>query len=953
MTYSYFQNQSRGSESKKVKELDMNKQLLQIAGLGLLISGLTACQKPAGSSAETVAGLEVESLSAFSKACSEQPSSNVSIVGIQKVVSDKVAQLSLSSGVNCDDAALAVWKVGNTVIGYGQSISTQFNGSGSYVISVEIPNAAEIAALESARNVASKVTSSTENSVLVVEQSLTVSNSGIVISGPQLGTEGFSYTYSLAIPTGVSVTSVAWDFNDGSGVVSSLSPVQHNFVAGIYSVSAQITKADGTSESLQQSVTILPFPDGKFCPLDQLAIVGPTEVPVQRLSDFSLNISSCLSSLVTQVQWNFGDGTNPVSGSSVRHAFETAGTYEVSVSFTVYGNSVTVVRSFVVTDNLDPLPPGPTPAPNPNGCAQLGATRVIDGESIEETMTCGLDGQKTMSYINKVSQTCSVVGSSLEWVTQGTQKTLVSEGACTAQSCLLVTESGTEKLIDGASKPLYTTKTPQASCTDVQVTRVCNNGVLSGSDAAQFLSCNAGCGEFGVHGTVNTGVVTGSTEVAKSCQFGEAGVTSTVNLIADMTCSSGEIVSSNTRQGDVTREGVCPTYSWVATENYTACSAACGGSQDRVYECKNNLGQISDSARCSGQAPQESRVCDGDPQSVFKTSTVVTHEEANTCQTCPKNQIGIIVQTRDVTTTTTMACVDHAVQTSSEVQNGAWVKESYCQDFTPKRCSSDSLSNDMAHGRYAWMVKCQDSSPAIKDFLAMFEDVKSQGFGLNTPGRVLYPTFMDSSTKKIWKAPTNAKAECAIPPTAYVAGVCVSSCSTPEQQILVDAREGMKYMSFVDALVSKVEAVKTLHDRSAMSSKELRTTKVENWVTEIEDADHQILVFKTQSGGSLRVTTNHPILSEKGTMKLAQDFKVGESLIQLGGKLDPIVSIEPVTHHGKVYNLFVKSSSPQQNVVVIGGFLNGTAFFQNEGSDQLNRVLFRQSLIKGVFSGVK
>jgi hypothetical protein len=82
-------------------------------------------------------------------------------------------------------------------------------------------------------------------------------------------------------------------------------------------------------------------------------------------------------------------------------------------------------------------------------------------------------------------------------------------------------------------------------------------------------------------------------------------------------------------------------------------------------------------------------------------------------------------------------------------------------------------------------------------------------------------------------------------------------------------------------------------------------------------------------------------------MKLAGEFKVGESLVMLGGVLDPIVSIEKVQYFGKVYNVFVKSAALQHNIVVTNGYLNGTAFFQNEGSNQLNRVLLRQKLIRG------
>jgi hypothetical protein len=251
------------------------------------------------------------------------------------------------------------------------------------------------------------------------------------------------------------------------------------------------------------------------------------------------------------------------------------------------------------------------------------------------------------------------------------------------------------------------------------------------------------------------------------------------------------------------------------------------------------------------------------------------------------------------------------------------------------------------------MVKCQDSNPVIKEFLAQFEEVKYKGYGLDTPGRVLYPTFMSTDTKKVWSAPKSASGSCVTPANVYVAGVCLSSCATPEQQILVEHQNKMKYMPFIEALTRNIQQVGTLQSNSTMSSKVLASTKVDVWVTEMVDSDHDILVFNMKSGGQLKLTPNHPVLTADGVMKLSGDFKAGESLVQLGGKLDPIVSIEKTVHHGKVYNVFVKSSDLRKNVVVTNGYLNGTAFYQNEGAKFMNRALFREQLFRGAFPNAK
>jgi PKD repeat protein len=913
------------------------KTQFRVLLLSSVVLAMTGCQK---SGTDTAAELNVtEGASVALKSCQSGPSQNVTIEGLENLKSGQKTRLSLSSGVNCDDAASALWKVGNTLIGSGGTVEAEIMGSGNYVVSVEIPVGSQ-----SQNKMAAKATTQS----ISIQQSITVTDSGVMVSGPQAGTADVSYNFSLAIPAGVQLASAQWDFGDGSPIENSLATRAHTFSEGVYQIKVKLTRADGVVENLQHQITLLPVPEGRYCALDQMAIVGATEVPALRPVDFSVNLSDCLKSVVTRVQWTFGDQSPLVSGSTASHTYQTEGVYTVSAQVSLNGTSVTLIREITVSENLETMP-GPVPAPNPNRCVGSGTTRVVDGNVSTETQACGVDGSKEMTYREQITQQCSLVGEGLEWVEVSRSKVLVSEGQCSGQSCSLVTESGTEVLKNGESRTLYSSKSPVGACQDVQVIRTCANGVLSGSDTAKFLSCQSGCGDFGVNGTVKTGVVIGEISVPVTCKFGEEGITSVYSQIADKTCNNGSVVTSNTRQGDVKTAGACPVYSWVATDQYTACSASCGGTQSRQFECRNANGVVSPAERCESAMPVETRVCDGDPNAVAKVETAVTSEQAPSCATCPKNQIGVVVKERTVTTLNTTACVDHKIQTTAQVTNGAWVEEKYCRDLTPARCSQDSLSNPQAHGRYDWMVKCQDQVPVIKEFLAELNDVKYQSFGLNTPGRVLYPTFMNSATKKPWIAPKTKDAACVVPESAYVAGVCVSSCATPEQQILVEQEKKLKYMPFIDALTQKIPVVATLQSNSTMASKTVAKTQVDAWVTEMFDGDHDILVFNMKSGGQLKLTTNHPILAQNGVMKMSSEFKVGESLVQLGGKLDPIVSIEKAVHHGKVYNLFVKSSALQKNVVVTNGYLNGTAFYQNEGTQFLNRALFRERMIRGAF----
>jgi len=592
----------------------------------------------------------------------------------------------------------------------------------------------------------------------------------------------------------------------------------------------------------------------------------------------------------------------------------------------------------------------PTPAPV---CPS--PSREVFGADETKSVACGTDGKKDVTSAVKIIEECAVAGGALVWSEVARTTIVKKEGPCTGQSCRLPDGS---LMPDKTSRKFYSSAAPQGRCEEASETRACDNGVLSGSSTFTQMTCRSGCGDFGRDGTVKTGVVAGETSSQVTCPFGETGVNDIYESLVDQTCSDGKIVESNKRQGKKIKAGVCPTYSWNPTDSWGVCSADCGGEQKRVYECRDDKGAVADASRCASVMPTETRVCDGNPSAVVRTESAKTQERAgSTTERCPANQIGVIVQIRDVTTTKTYGCVDHkAAVAKTDVVNGAWATERYCRDYVAHRCSQDSLSNGMAEGRYQWMRKCADEVPVIKRFLTEFADVKVNGnFTISSEGtRHLYPTFMDTATtpEKPWRAPTSPSASCDVPKTAYVAAVCLSSCATPEQEILVaaEAKLERRNMPFIDALTRDAKFVATLQSSSTMSSKDVVNTKVQQWVTEMIDTDHDIVEFHLKSGRSLRLTPNHPVIAEDGSMKLAGGFKVGENLVRLGGELDPIVSIDNVKYHGKVYNLFVESSELLKNIVVTNGYLNGTAFYQNEGASNLNRQLLRKKLTVGVLA---
>lgn len=724
------------------------------------------------------------------------------------------------------------------------------------------------------------------------------------ISGPTIGIAFAPLSFQLSVPAGYILTSAQWNWGDGSAVQSGTGVMGHTYnTAGLYTIAVTMFDGAGNQSVATLFLNIINYLDGFDC-ATQTSITVPSDAVVGTPISVSANIPSCIASRITEVRWDFGDGSGPVTSSTAQHTFTAPGDYTVIsyISSSFPGSN----PLFTLEQVIHVAAPAPTPTPNPD------PTPV---PTPEPTATPIATPTPTATPTPVPTATPTPVPTPVATPVPTPTATPVPTPIPTPVPTPVPTATPTP-----TATPVPTaTPTPVPTATPVPT-------------------------------PVPTPIATPApTPVPTPAPTPIPTPTPVPTPVATPVPTP---VPTPVATPIPTPAPV--TYSWVATESWTSCSDNCGGMQSRIYECRDNNGSVANPNLCATSAPVETRLCDGNPLAVQREERETSQEQGGSTTLCPKNQIGVVVMTRDVTTVRTYMCIDHKVQIGSERKEyGNWVKESYCRDYVAHRCSQDSLSTTEAKGRYAWMVKCKDEDPTIKEFLEKFGDVKKNGWGLNTGSRRLYPTFMNTAYKpeKPWIAPKNSKASCAMPTSAYVAAVCVSSCATPDQEILAQAEAKMKmrYVPFVEALLKNYGFVSTLQSNSSMSSKSVVKTKVDQWVDELVDTNHEIVEFHMKSGRILKLTPNHPVVTDQGSLKTAGEFKVGESLVMLGGDLDPIVSINEVNYFGKVYNVFVKSNSIHKNIVVTNGYLNGTAFFQNEGQQYLNRVVLRDKLLRGVF----
>lgn len=261
----------------------------------------------------------------------------------------------------------------------------------------------------------------------------------------------------------------------------------------------------------------------------------------------------------------------------------------------------------------------------------------------------------------------------------------------------------------------------------------------------------------------------------------------------------------------------------------------------------------------------------------------------------------------------------------------------------PVRCETDSLDQTVVEGRNAWFKRCK---PELYDMV--YSEGNEFTFNGKRFDRRLYVTFGVPNAEGgfsypgNWMAPTDVNADCKSAPKYVPIGVCTSGCYQGDQNLLF--AEGN--VEIAQAMEANLKNVVTLSSQATLEKPSSQLSPIRNFLASIRDAQHELLEFRTLSGGALTVTVEHPLLDSEGKMRRADTFKNGEALVQASGQADPIVSIVGKTTFGKVYNLDVQSEGSLENIVIAQGFLNGSLFYQNGGGvAKLNQVIFRQSVL--------
>ncbi len=286
------------------------------------------------------------------------------------------------------------------------------------------------------------------------------------------------------------------------------------------------------------------------------------------------------------------------------------------------------------------------------------------------------------------------------------------------------------------------------------------------------------------------------------------------------------------------------------------------------------------------------------------------------------------------------------------------------------RCTQwgDSLGQGQAQGRNRWALSCYskrsrelneriktqperarelvDESLRAMTYTALIRNVETNNEGISGPKR--YATFgmwnpetNEPVNPDHWMAPISETDPCELPRAEFaLVAFCVEGCFSSGQVVRFEEGE----FTIPRAISRKGLKVMTVAEGSTLQSVHWQATPIKGFVETLGRSDQEVVRITTESGHTLTVTPNHPILIHSGALIEARNLQPHDLLILETGEWSAISRLSTEHYFGKVYNLTVDSENPIENLVSSGGIVNGSVYFQNEGSDWMNRLLMRVNL---------
>lgn len=264
-------------------------------------------------------------------------------------------------------------------------------------------------------------------------------------------------------------------------------------------------------------------------------------------------------------------------------------------------------------------------------------------------------------------------------------------------------------------------------------------------------------------------------------------------------------------------------------------------------------------------------------------------------------------------------------------------------DPTNQRCANAyGVTSAQAQERYAWALYCRNN-PGMRSASHYMtpESVDAYNNASASLKPWLFPVYYDFIFAGTWDVPSGAGTNCTLLPASAVhAGLCVAGCYDENTSLrFADGELGIK----AAFQAGKLDLV-TLAETATLDNLQFFENHVASYTVDKFEDWQEIYTLTMKSGGTLRVTSEHPLLTSDGVMRQAQALQLKDELIREDGSFDPIVQIQTARIFGKVYNVRPVTVDYTSNILVAGGYLNGSQRYQNEFLHTINSLILRRAL---------
>lgn len=233
----------------------------------------------------------------------------------------------------------------------------------------------------------------------------------------------------------------------------------------------------------------------------------------------------------------------------------------------------------------------------------------------------------------------------------------------------------------------------------------------------------------------------------------------------------------------------------------------------------------------------------------------------------------------------------------------------------------------------------------------------------------------------VYVAPTNPNAgfvdanNAAFDPEAVLLAFCVAGCFSPDQVVQVpnfdtqgDSRRvipigsdnDVRKMAIEQAEAEKIRHIMTLTKDSKLDRLAYQFTEVKKYTKDIDPGKQyrqpqDFVTLHFAKGGSLTTTTEHPILTTEGDLKVSSAFKSGEFVLDSAGNALEISKVQTESRRELAYNMTMNSNTSKsgrnmaEHLTLAGKgaqVVVGTKAHQDliQGLVLMNRILLRHGV---------